>query len=147
MASVGLVITFIGLGERGFKTVELKLIGASLVGCGLILALLRIFYFCVPSGEKEEDSEKLMQKEEDLNIFDEPDVDSFHDVAPWPRHTIQDQISSRPAVHPAWKEDATDSLGYRQQLAARTMQEDGSTKDLQAFEIFLNSQRLFTNKK
>ena len=84
----------------------------------------------------------------DLNIFDEPDVESFHDVAPRPRHTKPNQISSRPKVQPAWKEDATDTLGNRQQLdqsAARTTQEGGSTKDLQAFEIFLNSQRIFTN--
>ena len=105
MASVGLVKTFIGLGERGFKTVELKLIEPSLVGCGLLLALLKIFYFFVPSRENE-DSEKLIQKEDDLNIFDEPNVDSFHDVAPRPRHTETDQISSRPAVQPAWNTDA-----------------------------------------
>ena len=37
MVAVGLVITFVGLGDKGFKTLELKLIGPSLVGCGMFL--------------------------------------------------------------------------------------------------------------
>ena len=141
MASVGLVITFIDLGKSGFKTVELNLIGPSLVGCRLLLALLRIFYFFVPFGENEDESEKLIQKEEDLNIFKKLNVESFHDLAPRPRHTKPEKLSFRPKVHPAWNTDATDTLGYRQQLAARTTLEDGSTKDLKAFQIFI-----FTNK-
>ena len=41
MIAIGLVITFVGLGDKGFKTLELKLIGPSLVGCGVFFALLR----------------------------------------------------------------------------------------------------------
>merc|ERR1712098_1006183 len=40
--AVGLIITFVGLGEKGFKTVQLKLIGPGLVGCGLVLTVIRI---------------------------------------------------------------------------------------------------------
>jgi hypothetical protein len=115
MASVGLVLTFIGLGKRGFRTIELKLIGPSLVGCGLLLALLRILYFFVPSGEEDDHSEKLILKEEDINIFDEPDVESFPEFAPRPSHTEPYQIYFRPVVHPAWNEDAADTLGNNQQ--------------------------------
>jgi hypothetical protein len=42
MMAVGLVITFVGLGEKGFKTTELQMIGPGLVGAGGLLALLRI---------------------------------------------------------------------------------------------------------
>ena len=49
MISVGLVITFVGLGEKGFKTLELKLIGPSLVGCGVFFALLRVLFCTLPS--------------------------------------------------------------------------------------------------
>ena len=130
MACVGLVVAFLGLGERGFKTVELQLVGPGLVGCGLLLAGLRIFYFWLHNTEDEDDAE-------DLNIFAEPEVESFHDIAPRPV-----QVSCRPAVLPAWREDDA----TRQQLAAGTGGDGGSTKDLQAFQIFLNSQRLFPNK-
>ncbi|KAF0292943.1 hypothetical protein FJT64_009141 [Amphibalanus amphitrite] len=43
MIAIGLIITFVGLGERGFQTDELKLIGPSLIGSGLLFCLLRIF--------------------------------------------------------------------------------------------------------
>ena len=32
MVAVGLVITFVGLGDKGFKTLELQLVGPSLIG-------------------------------------------------------------------------------------------------------------------
>ena len=50
MISLGLLITFLGLGEgtSGFKTMEMKLIGPSLVGCGVFFAVLRIL-FCTVS--------------------------------------------------------------------------------------------------
>ena len=34
MVGLGLLITIIALGEKGFRTLGLKLIGPSLVGCG-----------------------------------------------------------------------------------------------------------------
>jgi hypothetical protein len=48
MMAVGLVITFVGLGEKGFKTTELQMIGPGLVGGGVILAILRILLCLVP---------------------------------------------------------------------------------------------------
>jgi hypothetical protein len=69
MVAVGLVITFVGLGDKGFKSIELQLVGPSLVGCGLIFALLQILYCTLPSFGKSccaqnEDSEKLLRNEE-----------------------------------------------------------------------------------
>lgn len=72
MISVGLVITFVGLGEKGFKTLELKLIGPSLVGCGVFFTLLRVLFCTLPSCcrkivkkiSKTEDAEKLLKAEQ-----------------------------------------------------------------------------------
>ena len=35
MVAVGLVITFVGLGEKGFRTTELQMVGLGLVGGGV----------------------------------------------------------------------------------------------------------------
>ena len=40
--AIGLITTFVGLGEKGFKTSELKLVGPCLAGCGIVLAGLRV---------------------------------------------------------------------------------------------------------
>ncbi|KAG7174071.1 hypothetical protein Hamer_G017793 [Homarus americanus] len=45
--ALGLTITFVGIGEHGFKSPELRLIGPSLIGCGFLFCLLRLF-FCSP---------------------------------------------------------------------------------------------------
>ena len=44
MVAVGLVITFVGLGEKGFRTLQLQLVGPCLVGGGVMLILLRILF-------------------------------------------------------------------------------------------------------
>ncbi|XP_059612828.1 uncharacterized protein LOC132259281 [Phlebotomus argentipes] len=48
--AIGLVISFVGTGEKGFKTVELRLIGPSLIGIGLICCILRILFCVCPSN-------------------------------------------------------------------------------------------------
>ena len=61
MVAVGLVITFVGLGEKGFRTTGMQIIGPGLVGGGGVLAIVRIFLCSVPvrqapvrgGGEKE----------------------------------------------------------------------------------------------
>jgi len=73
MISIGLVITFVGLGDKGFRTLELKLIGPSLVGCGVFFALLRVLFCTVPSCcracckccRKTEDTEELIYATDD----------------------------------------------------------------------------------
>ena len=71
MICIGLVITFVGLGDKGFKTLELKLVGPSLVGCGIFFALLRILFCTVPSccrscmnccKKDKDDNEELMNE-------------------------------------------------------------------------------------
>ncbi|XP_058055545.1 uncharacterized protein LOC131206957 [Anopheles bellator] len=47
--AIGLVIAFVGTGEKGFKTVELRLIGPSLIGLGLLCCTLRILFCICPS--------------------------------------------------------------------------------------------------
>ena len=69
MVAVGLVITFVGVGDKGFKTVELQLIGPSLVGCGLCLALVRILFCTVPACcgscvERQEEEEMVEEVEQ-----------------------------------------------------------------------------------
>jgi hypothetical protein len=49
MAAIGLVISFVGLGDKGFKTIELRLVGPSLLGCGWFLPFLQVLY-CTLSG-------------------------------------------------------------------------------------------------
>lgn len=45
--ALGLVIAFVGTGEKGFKTVQLRLIGPTMIGCGTFCCCLRImFCFC-----------------------------------------------------------------------------------------------------
>jgi len=74
MISIGLIITFVGLGDKGFRTLELKLIGPSLVGCGAFFAILRVLFCTVPSccracckccRKKPDDTEELIYGTDD----------------------------------------------------------------------------------
>jgi len=73
MVAIGLVITFVGLGDKGFQTLELQLVGPSLVGCGFIFAILQILYCTFPSlgrscCDQNEESDKLLREEEILEF-------------------------------------------------------------------------------
>lgn len=46
---VGMIIAFVGTGEKGFKTMELRLIGPSLIGAGVLIIILRILLCVCPS--------------------------------------------------------------------------------------------------
>uniref|UniRef100_T1I6D2 Uncharacterized protein n=1 Tax=Rhodnius prolixus TaxID=13249 RepID=T1I6D2_RHOPR len=48
--AIGLVIAFVGTGEKGFKTLELRLIGPTLIAGGLLCCLLRIFLCVCPTS-------------------------------------------------------------------------------------------------
>jgi len=48
--AIGLVISFVGTGEKGFKTLELRLIGPTLIGSGLLCCLVRVFLCVCPSS-------------------------------------------------------------------------------------------------
>ncbi|XP_014260631.1 uncharacterized protein LOC106673143 isoform X2 [Cimex lectularius] len=47
--AIGLVIAFVGTGEKGFKTLELRLIGPTLIAGGLLCCLLRILLCVCPT--------------------------------------------------------------------------------------------------
>ncbi|KAK6643332.1 hypothetical protein RUM43_004837 [Polyplax serrata] len=46
---VGMVISFVGIGEKGFKTMELRLIGPSLICAGILIIILRVLLCVCPS--------------------------------------------------------------------------------------------------
>ena len=48
MIAVGLVITVVGLGDKGFHSLELKLVGPIIVVCGGVLACVRILMCTLP---------------------------------------------------------------------------------------------------
>ncbi|XP_068214909.1 uncharacterized protein [Palaemon carinicauda] len=66
LVTLGLIITFVGIGEHGFKSPELQLIGPSLIGCGVLFCLLRLFFCSVPTccsmcgGKKQLDEKALL---------------------------------------------------------------------------------------
>lgn len=47
--AIGLIIAFVGTGEKGFKTLELRLIGPTLIGSGVLCCLIRVFLCICPS--------------------------------------------------------------------------------------------------
>ncbi|CAG9857063.1 unnamed protein product [Phyllotreta striolata] len=47
--AIGSVIFFVGTGDKGFKTLELRLIGPTLIACGLLCCLVRVLLCAVPS--------------------------------------------------------------------------------------------------
>ena len=62
--AVGLIITFVGLGEKGFKTIQLKLIGPGLVMCGMVLTMIRIISCTLPAcyDKKTGECEKIKEE-------------------------------------------------------------------------------------
>ena len=37
LGAVGLVVTVVGLGDKGFQTLELKVVGPSVIGLGILV--------------------------------------------------------------------------------------------------------------
>ncbi|XP_014282410.1 uncharacterized protein [Halyomorpha halys] len=60
--AIGLVIAFVGTGEKGFKTLELRLIGPTLIAGGLLCCLLRIFLCVCPCRRKKKRSARHLDK-------------------------------------------------------------------------------------
>ena len=77
MVAIGLVTTFVGGGGRGFKTLELKLVGLSLVACGLVLAVFRVLLCIVPAwtGSTGDMSEVKLEQEESEKILEFEQMD------------------------------------------------------------------------
>jgi hypothetical protein len=63
LMAAGLVISSVGLGEKGFTAVELQMVGPGLVGCGLVLAGLRLVFLIVTSCATDgEESDTLFHR-------------------------------------------------------------------------------------
>ena len=44
LVAVGVIITSVGLGERGFRTLELRMVGPCLLGLGVMMVTLRLLF-------------------------------------------------------------------------------------------------------
>ena len=67
MVAVGLVNTVVGLGDKGFKTFELKIVGPSIIVCGAVLAGARIVVCVWPEirrGRRRRRQDTLLDREE-----------------------------------------------------------------------------------
>jgi len=48
LGAVGLVVTVVGLGEKGFQTIELKIVGPSIIALGFSVIVLRVLVCIIP---------------------------------------------------------------------------------------------------
>ena len=69
LIAIGLVITTVGAGDKGFKTFELRVVGPSIVTCGFVFVVIRVLICtvtpdnckcCTCLNKTEEESEKLI---------------------------------------------------------------------------------------
>lgn len=66
--ALGLVIAFVGTGEKGFKTVQLRLIGPIMIGFGTFCCCLRIiFCFCPTKCMRKHFQHRYKNKTNDLS--------------------------------------------------------------------------------
>ena len=63
LATVGLIITFLGLGGKGYRTLEVKMLGPGLVGVGMMLVVLRILFCGRPCFRTDGESEALLKRD------------------------------------------------------------------------------------
>ena len=70
IGSVGLLITFLGLGSRGFKTLEVKLLGPGLVGLGSLVVMFRIVILISAKKDKhmKKETENPQKAEEPATL-------------------------------------------------------------------------------
>lgn len=48
LLAIGVIITSVGVGEKGFKTLELQMLGPTLLGLGVMFVLLRVLFCSCP---------------------------------------------------------------------------------------------------
>ena len=70
IGSVGLLITFLGLGSRGFKTLEVKLLGPGLVVLGSIVVIFRIVNLIAAKKDQQvkQETENPQNNEEPVTL-------------------------------------------------------------------------------
>ena len=62
LVAIGLVTMVVGLGERGFKTMGLMMLGPFLVTCGLFLVAFRVLFCCVGRGPRRGENLVILHK-------------------------------------------------------------------------------------
>ena len=87
----GLIITFVGLGEKGFRTVELKLVGPVLVVGGVFLVFVRIM-LCTVGTSRDKRCEQNYEFEHLLD--DKQDVFEWERVIRFNRADFKDEVKS-----------------------------------------------------
>jgi hypothetical protein len=163
MVAIGLVITVVGLGDKGFKTIELKLVGPSLVGCGLFLAFLQVLYCTLPcrgethSAQNDESEEKqLSARNKTGYVFVKPTNMQHTSDIQESKSTILP--NTRPIIRATRQKQKSDNQDNARGTFPISANEDaelspikhhtrGSTKNLHNSDIILNSSRLFGNKE
>lgn len=68
---IGMIIAFVGTGEKGFKTIELRLIGPSLIGAGVMIIIFRVMLCVCPSKCLKFNKHKHKNSTNKLNSEDE----------------------------------------------------------------------------
>ena len=83
--AIGLIITFVGLGEKGFKTMQLRMIGPILVLTGMVMALIRVLSCTLPACYKKKELVEVVKDKSNGVVrngsekeFKEPKVKVIH---------------------------------------------------------------------
>ena len=95
LVAIGLIITFVGLGEKGFRTVELKLVGPVLLVGGVVLVFVRIM-LCTVGTSRDKRCEHNYEFEHLLD--DKQDVfecKKMNKVVRFNRADFKDEVNSK----------------------------------------------------
>ncbi|KAL0278663.1 UNVERIFIED_CONTAM: hypothetical protein PYX00_000417 [Menopon gallinae] len=76
---IGMIIAFVGTGEKGFKTIELRLIGPSLIGAGVMIIIFRVMLCVCPSKCLKFNKHKHKNSTNKLNSEDEGEDNAWKD--------------------------------------------------------------------
>jgi len=126
VCSIGLIIFLVGVGEKGFKSLELQLIGPSLIGLGLLLVILQVLY-CTRPCSKQKTATGIPEQ----NILNKPaviQIKSANEI-----EKTQLRLGNRLEVPETLNNHSEEKL---------TAPLSGSLKNLKSADIILNSSKL-----
>ena len=135
MMAIGMVITVVGLGDKGFYSLELQLMGPIIIVCGGVLACVRILLCVVPNcgcggrwrgrWRGRDDVEKLLKKEK-----------KFED------HGGKTDFKGRYETALVMFEQREFELKYENYDRTQVVSCEGSTQDLRCGDISINHVKL-----
>ena len=79
LVAIGVIITSVGLGDRGFKTFELQMLGPTLLGPGVMFVMLRILFCTIPCCGPPEDEvtkDETTSNTDDVHVGINPNPES-----------------------------------------------------------------------